>query len=526
MTDFEGLGSGEAREERRLRVASDSGGTLHETPDIHRLLVESVQDYAIFVLDRTGHILTWNPGAERLKGYAPAEIIGQHFSVFYPDAEVQRGHPEYELRVAAAEGRYEEEGWRLRKDGSRFWASVLITALRSEDGVVLGFAKVTRDLTARMLAEEELRRSEERFRLLVQSVKDYGIFMLSPDGTIAGWNEGAERIKGYQAQEIIGRHFSVFYPPEDLEWDKPGMELEVAAREGRFEDEGWRLKKDGTRFWANVVITALRNDAGELIGYAKVTRDLTDRRAAELKAIEDARKVAEAEAANRAKSEFLAAMSHELRTPLNAIGGYTDLLNYGIHGPVTDAQRGALERIRRGQQHLLALINDLLNFSKVEAGRITYDLAPVRLADVTESVQPLVEPQANNGGIEMTWEAGEPDLLALADRPRLEQILLNLLTNAIKYTPAGGSVAVRRFRKDGQAVLEVADTGIGIAPEHTKSIFEPFTQIGRSLTSSHEGTGLGLSISRDLARGMNGELTVRSVVGEGSTFTLTLPVAK
>ena len=526
MKELEGSEAQGAREEGLFPVASDSGGTLHETPGIHRLLVESVQDYAIFVLDRTGHIRTWNPGAQRLKGYTADEIIGRHFSIFYSPEDVERGHPAWELRVAAAEGRYEEEGWRFRNDGTRFWASVLITALRAEDGVLVGYAKVTRDLTARKAAEEELRRSEERFRLLVQGVKDYGIFMLDPGGTVAGWNEGAERIKGYRAHEIIGRHFSTFYPPEDLAWDKPGMELEVAARDGRFEDEGWRLKKDGSRFWANVVITALRNDAGELIGYAKVTRDLTDRRVAELQAIEDARKVAEARAANRAKVEFLAAMSHELRTPLNAIGGYTDLLIQGIHGPVTDAQTQALERVRRAQQHLLTLINDLLNFSRVEAGRITYDILPVPLSEVAEAVRPLVEPQADSGGITLDWQAPDPGVIGLADRARLEQILLNLVTNAIKYNEPGGSVTVRHFQAGGRAILEVTDTGLGIPPEHTESIFEPFTQLGRSLTSSHEGTGLGLAISRDLARGMKGDLTVRSTIGEGSTFALALPTAE
>ena len=525
MNDRAGSGSDAEgpRDEGRLAVAREAGGTLHETPGLHRLLVESVRDYAIFVLDRTGHILTWNPGAQRLKGYTANEVIGRHFSIFYPREAAERGHPAHELDIADAEGRYEEEGWRVRKDGTRFWANVLITALRGDDGALIGYAKVTRDLTERREAEEALRSSERSFRLLVQGVKDYGIFMLDPDGTVAGWNEGAERIKGYQAHEIIGRHISVFYRPEDLAWDKPGMELEVAAREGRFEDEGWRLKKDGTPFWANVIITALRDDAGELIGYAKVTRDLTDRRAAHLKAIADARKVAEAEAASRSKSEFLAAMSHELRTPLSSIGAYIDILAYGIQGPLNEAQRDAVERIRRGQQHLLTLINDLLNFGMVDAGRISYHLAPVHLSEIVESVRPLIEPLAHGRRITVDWQARGADIVALADRTRLEQVLLNLVSNAIKYNEPGGSVAVRHFLRAGRAIMEVSDTGAGIPAEHTEAIFEPFTQLGRSLTSPHEGTGLGLAISRDLARGMNGDLTVRSAVGEGSTFTLTLP---
>ncbi|HUG01397.1 MAG TPA: PAS domain-containing sensor histidine kinase [Longimicrobiales bacterium] len=398
MNDRAGSDAEGPRDEGRFAVAREAGGTLHETPGIHRLLVESVRDYAIFVLDRTGHILTWNPGAQRLKGYTADEVIGRHFSIFYPRDAVERGHPVHELEIAEAEGRYEEEGWRIRKDG--------------------------------------------------------------------------------------------------------------------------------TRFWANVIITALRDDDGELIGYAKITRDLTDRRAAHVTAIADARKVAEAEAASRSKSEFLAAMSHELRTPLSSIGAYIDILAYGIQGPLNEAQRDAVERIRRGQQHLLALINDLLNFGMVDAGRISYHIAPVHLCEVIESVMPLIEPLAHGRRIAVDWQARDADVVALADRTRLEQVLLNLVSNAIKYNEPGGSVAVRHVLRDGRAIMEVSDTGAGIPAEDTEAIFEPFTQLGRSLTSPHEGTGLGLAISRDLARGMNGDLTVRSAVGEGSTFTLTLPAGE
>jgi PAS domain S-box-containing protein len=243
-----------------------------------RLLVENVVDYAIFLLDPGGHIASWNMGAARIKGYAKHEIIGKHFSIFYPQQEIAAGKCERELAIATEQGRFEEEGWRLRKDGSRFWASVTITAIRDPEGRLVGFGKVTRDLTGRRRAEEELKRSEERLRLMISSVKDYAIFVLDPTGHVASWNPGAERLKGYSADEIIGQHFSRFYPAEDVRAGKCEMELAGAQKDGRFEDEGWRIRKDGSRFWANVVITPVRDEAGTLVGFAKVTRDLSERK--------------------------------------------------------------------------------------------------------------------------------------------------------------------------------------------------------------------------------------------------------
>jgi PAS domain S-box-containing protein len=231
-----------------------------------RRLVETVRDYAIFLLDTEGNIVSWNAGAERLKGYSAAEIIGRNFSVFYPQPAIEKRWPQYELETAARLGRFEDEGWRLRKDGTRFWANVIITALHDDEGRLIGFAKVTRDLSERRQNEERLRESEERFRLLVEGVQDYAIFMLDPEGRVVSWNQGARRIKGYEAAEIIGKSFSLFYPPEAIAKGWPAHELREAASTGHFEDEGWRLRKDGTRFWANVVITALRDSSGELRG--------------------------------------------------------------------------------------------------------------------------------------------------------------------------------------------------------------------------------------------------------------------
>ncbi|HEU4564960.1 MAG TPA: ATP-binding protein [Gemmatimonadaceae bacterium] len=373
--------------------------------------------------------------------------------------------------------------------------------------------------------ETELTRGENRlYRLLVESVMDYAIFALDPQGYILSWNVGAQRIKGYAAEEIIGKHFSIFYPQEKIDERFPWYELEVAAREGRFEDQGWRIRKDGSRFWANVIITALRDSAGTLVGFAKVTRDLTERRAAEERAIADARRIAESEAANRAKAEFLAAMSHELRTPLNAIGGYADLLIMGVGGELTEKQRKYIERVRGSQHHLLAIINDILNFSRLETGHLTYNIQPVSMHAVIDAVVPMIEPQATARQLHLQ-RVPCSDAIARADRAKVEQILINLLSNAVKFTPVGGHIDVECAAEGETVLLRVRDSGIGIPAEKLDVIFEPFVQVGRSLATPQEGTGLGLAISRDLARAMEGELLAESRPGAGSTFTLMLPAA-
>lgn len=523
--------------------------------DLYRLLVERVEDYAIFALDANGYILSWNAGAQRLKGYTAAEAIGCHFSIFYPAEDLATEKPARELELATATGRAEDYGWRMRKNGTRFWANVLITALRDDTGQLIGFAKVTRDLSERQAAEEEVRGSEERFRLLVDGVKDYAIFMLDPTGHVSTWNAGAERIKGYTAEQIMGKHFSIFYPSEESE--KPARELAIALSAGQYEEEDWRVRRDGSRFMANVVITPMIAPDGRLIGFAKVTRDLTERRAAmdrtiaaarRLAAENTAREVAEvsagemrelvarlgtqavelerhrivADAANRTKSEFLAAMSHELRTPLNAIGGYAQLMEMGIGGHVSEEQQLHLQRIQRSQRHLLGIINDILNFSRIEAGQLDYNIGPVQLRGVVDAGVAMVGPQVLEKQLRLWITECSPDLVVSADHTKVEQIVLNLLSNAVKFTPEFGEIELTCEDGPDHVSLTVRDTGIGIAAEHLEMIFTPFVQVGRSLANPKEGTGLGLAISRDLARAMRGDLTVKSDEGRGSTFTLTL----
>ncbi len=362
------------------------------------------------------------------------------------------------------------------------------------------------------------------YRLLVESVRDYAIFALDTEGHVLSWNAGAERFKGYTASEIIGKHFRVFYSDAERRAKRPENELDVAERDGRIEDEGWRYRQDGSRFWANVVITALRDASGLLVGYAKVTRDLTERKEGEDRAIADARRLATAEEANRAKAMFLAAMSHELRTPLNAIAGYADLLLSGVGGTVSDLQREYLDRIVRSEKHLLSIINDILNFSRIEAGQLVYDMRGVSVRAVVDLVLPMIEPQALAKRLALVRSVIEVAPVH-ADRAKVEQILLNLLSNSVKFTEPGGTIEVEVEDCGPTVELRVRDTGIGIPEDDLDAIFQPFIQVGRSLTTTHEGTGLGLAISSDLANAMGGSLTVTSEYGVGSTFVLTLQKA-
>lgn len=496
---------------------------LIEGDGLYRMLVESARDYAILALDSGGRILTWNEGAERIEGYTRDEIVGQHFSILYLPEDIAAGKPARELAEAIRDGRVEDDGWRVRKDGSTFWADVVITTLRDESGAVVGFAKIARDVTERRNAALALVRSEEQFRLLVQSVRDYAIFRLDAEGCVASWNAGAEAIKGYRPDEIIGSHFSLFYTAEDVADGKPARALEIATRTGVYAEEGWRVRRDGSSFWAGVVITALRGADGAVIGYAKVTRDLTERRAAQQRAINDARRVGEAEAASRVKSEFLTVMSHELRTPINATIGYAQLIDAAIGGPVTDQQRDYVARICASQQHLLRIINDLLDYGRISAKKITLEFTPVDMQSVVDAVFPMVEPQAATKGLGLRCARSPSDVVVRADRIKAEQILLNLLSNAVKFTPAGGRILVTTAGSDEWVTVAVQDTGPGIPPDKSEAIFEPFVQLGRSLASGHQGTGLGLAISRDLAREMGGDIEVETTPGAGATFTIKLP---
>jgi PAS domain S-box-containing protein len=318
-----------ARSENRLQP---------KTGRSFRLLVEAVTDYAIYMLDPVGTVTSWNAGAQRFKGYEASEILGENFARFYEPADRADGLPARALATAAREGKFEAEGWRVRKDGSRFWAHVVIDPIRDQSGGLLGFAKITRDLTERRQAEEELRRSEERLRRLVEGVTDYAIYMLDPTGVVSNWNTGAQRIKGYRADEIVGQHFSRFYGEEDRARGEPARGLGIAERQGRFETEAWRVRKDGSRFWANVVIDAIRDPSGRLLGFAKITRDITERRDAQL-ALDRTRDALLQSQKIEAIGKLTGGVAHDFNNLLTVVLGSLDMLRR--HLPADDPRSRA-----------------------------------------------------------------------------------------------------------------------------------------------------------------------------------------
>ncbi|QRK12364.1 PAS domain S-box protein [Archangium violaceum] len=352
--------------------------------ELARLLIESIDDYAIFMLDPSGHVASWNSGAERIKGYSPGEILGRHFSLFYPPGEIVAGKCEHALRCATEQGRFAEEGWRIRKNGERFWASVTLTAMRDATGRLRGFAKVTKELTERRQAEEQLRRSEEQFRLLVSGVKDYAIFMMDTEGRVLTWNEGAANITGYTAKEIVGEPVALLYPPGDVAREKPSQDIETAKREGRLEEEGWRLRKDGTTYQARVTLSPVYDATGALLGFAKVTRDLTESKRAEDERV----RLAQAQEAIRMRDEFLSIASHELKTPLTAL--QLQSLRERLDS-VEPRAHAKLERAVHSTERLSDLIEKLLDVSRLSSGQLTLNLERFDLLaavnDVTESLR-------------------------------------------------------------------------------------------------------------------------------------------
>ncbi|MBP0492342.1 hybrid sensor histidine kinase/response regulator [Pararoseomonas indoligenes] len=494
--------------------------------DSYELLIQGVVDYAIYMLDPTGVVVSWNPGAERIKGYAAEEVIGTSFSRFYTEEDRAVGMPDRALRTAVEEGRFTAEAWRIRKDGSRFWAMVVIDPIR-RGGALIGFAKVTRDMTEQRAAQMEALETERRFRLLVQGVHDYAIYMLGPEGQVTNWNTGAERIKGYAAGEIVGQHFSRFYTEEDAAAGVPHRALETARREGRYEAEGWRRRKDGTRFWAGVVIDAIRDEAGELIGFAKVTRDLTERRETQIQLEQSREQLFQAQKME-ALGQLTGGLAHDFNNMLAGISGSLELLRTRIaEGRVGEADRYIAAALGASSR-AAALTHRLLAFAR----RQTLDPKPTDAHRLIEDMGELV--QRTVGPAIEVRKALQPDLwVTLCDPNQLENALLNLCINARDAMPEGGTLTVgtenlslaveaaqaRGLLPGDYVSVNVSDTGVGMAPEVLERAFDPFF----TTKPLGQGTGLGLSMVYGFARQSGGQVRIRSAPGEGTAITIQLP---
>ncbi len=489
------------------------------------LLVQGISDYAIYMLNVDGVVASWNSGARRFKGYEADEIVGLHFSRFYTPEDRAAGIPALALQTAETEGLFEAEGWRVRKDGTRFWAHVVIDAIRSPDGDLLGFAKITRDLTERREAQEALRRSEERFRLLVEGVSDYAIYMIDPVGTITSWNRGAERFKGYSAAEIMGQNFARFYPEADRLAGHPSRALSIASSEGRYEAEGWRVRKDGSQFWAHVVIDAIHSPEGELIGFAKITRDLTERREAQ-KALEEAQEAIFQTQKMEAIGKLTGGIAHDFNNLLAVIVGSLDLaqqrlasgadVSRYLDNAMTAAERGA------------TLTQRMLAFARKQELKL-------QSVDCPALVQAMAELLRTTLGAAISVETHFPRQLnaVLADPAQLELALLNLAVNARDAMPEGGRLTIRAVEQalsvgerpdlegGNYVCLTVADDGEGMDKDTLERAREPFF----TTKGVGKGTGLGLSMVHGFAQQCGGSLTITSEPAQGTRVSLWLPLA-
>ncbi|MGM5059025.1 PAS domain S-box protein [Rhizobium sp. 814_E9_N1_1] len=489
-----------------------------------RLLVDAITDYAIYMLSPEGIITSWNTGAQRFKGYKPSEILGEHFSRFYLEEDRAAGIPARALATAAEHGRFEGEGWRQRKDGTRFWAHVIIDPIRRPSGELIGYAKITRDLTERRAAEQTIRQSEEQFRRLVQGVSDYAIYMLDPNGNVSSWNFGAERIKGYRPQEIIGRHFSTFYTPEDRAAGLPETALSLARAEGRFEREGWRVRKDGSRFWASVVIDVIRDDDGDVLGFAKITRDITEKMETQ-RALEQAREELFQSQKMEAIGQLTGGIAHDFNNLLMAVLGSLEILKKRM--PQDLSLTSLVDNAMQGAQRGAALTQRMLAFSR----RQELHVEPI---DVSGLVRGMMDMLSRSLGpltvIETSFPVRLPTILT--DPNQLEMAILNLVVNARDAMPSGGRIVLRASEESllsgkgplsaGRYVrIAVIDEGEGMDAKTLQQAITPFF----TTKGVGKGTGLGLSMVQGLASQSGGRLVMKSSLGEGTTAELWFPVA-
>lgn len=494
-----------------------------------QLLLDSVVDYAIYMLDSSGRVVSWNVGAQRLKQYSSDEILGRHFSSFYTPEDREARVPDHALETARRTGRFHSEGWRVRKDGSRFWAMVVIDAIRDEAGEVIGFAKITRDVTDKFEAHQQLSRSESRYRQLVDAVVDYAIFQLNATGHVTTWNPGAQRIKGYELSEIVGRHFSTFYTPEDRAAGVPQKALEAAAKTGKFEAEGWRVRKDGSRFWALVVIDRIVDEQGNIVGFAKVTRDITERYEAQ----QQLKKIQEQLALSQkmeAVGQLSGGIAHDFNNLLMiVIGNLETAQNQAQKIEGHPSLNRSLGNAMRGAQRAAALTSRLLAFSRRQA----LDPKPIDLNKYLASTTEFL--QRSLGETVQIEAAGSAGLWMIeADPNQLESALVNLAINARDAMPKGGKITIEaanviadhdytRVNPEvvpGQYVaICVTDNGHGMPADVASRAFEPFF----TTKEAGQGTGLGLSQVYGFVKQSGGHVKIYSEPGEGTTIKIYLP---
>jgi PAS domain S-box-containing protein len=483
-----------------------------------RLLVEGIVDYAIYMLDPQGIVTNWNAGARRIKGYEAAEVVGRHFGMFYLPEDREAGLPERALNTAREKGKFEVEGWRLRKDGTKFLASVVIDAIY-EKGELIGFAKITRDVTERSQAVDALKESERHFRLLVSGVTDYALFMLDPNGVVTNWNAGGQRIKGYLPEEIIGQHFSRFYSAVDQAAGRPKRALHLALENGRYEEEGWRVRKDGTFFWASVVIDPIRDDENKLLGFAKITRDISERREAQQALEKIQRQLAESQKLD-ALGQLTGGVAHDFNNILMIIAGNLHALKK-IAGNDARSLR-AIQAIETASQRGASLTRQLLTFAR----RQSVNPQTVDLLDCIHSVRQVLD-TGLGGSVQLHIDADEDIWPVTVDTAEFETALVNLVVNARDAMPNGGSITIRAgnthiddgVRKGDYVAIKVEDTGMGIPPDVIAKVFDPFF----TTKPVGKGTGLGLSQVHGFTHQAGGTIAVASELGKGTIFTICLP---
>ena len=480
------------------------------------LLVNAIQDYALYMLDAEGVIATWNPGAERFKGYRAPEVLGRHYEIFFTDEDRAADVPRKALRVAAREGRFETEGWRVRKDGSRFWCHVVLDAIRTQQGDLLGFAKITRDVTSSKDAERALYESEQRFRMLVQGVKDYAIYMLDTEGHVTNWNPGAQQIKGYGEDEIVGQHFSRFYTETERATGEPRRALDTALAEGKYEREAWRVRKDGSLFWAQVLIDPIFDDNGQHIGFAKITRDITDKKRAE----DELQKAQEALFQSQklqALGELTGGIAHDFNNLMTVISGSADFLRRNRDLP-EKKKLVYLDGIIETAERATSLTSQLLTFGR----RQTVQPRVMRVSDRLESARELLG-RTLGSKYNIVVDISDPDLKIEVDPAQFEAAIVNAVVNARDAMPNGGNItleAVQEHRDDEPMVrVSIADTGMGMPKRVQERAFDPFfttKEVGK-------GTGLGLSQIHGFAAQAGGSTEIESEEGHGTKVSMLLP---